>query len=256
MRFDRARAYGDGLFETVAIVAGRPRCWWHHMRRLRHGCERLGMAFPGSDALLKCVSEGMVGEHSVARIFVARQGRRGYEATWSNAPVDVDCEFFDWPERYLEDRCNGLTLHWTSVRLPLDANLGGLKHLNRLPEVMAASVGQPMVVTQDTHDRVVGATASNLFLRQGRRVYTPPVKFSGVAGVMREVVLDWLQKHRLTGVHAVVVKPIAVADVMAADEIWVTSALRGVCPVRQIGDRAVPSRVVADRLWSALGEAV
>ena len=43
---DRALAYGDGVFETIAVSGGRPRLWQDHMDRLGRGCERLAIVDP------------------------------------------------------------------------------------------------------------------------------------------------------------------------------------------------------------------
>lgn len=254
MSFDRARAYGDGVFETVAIIGGNPQHWRRHMQRLHRGCRVLGLALPDPSQLLqRLIGEADPTQKQVARIAVYRRGDRGYRADFVCADVDIEICLSAWPPHYDDDMANGVALQWPTTRMPLDPLLGGLKHLNRLHEVIAASVGSAMTVTMDTHNRIVGATAANLFLRCGHRVYTPPTTHCGVAGVMRGVVIDALASGQSDQVHAVVVRPLVAEDIGRASEVWITSALRGVCSVNRIGDNAFMSREVADQLRSLIG---
>ena len=112
--------------------------------------------------------------------------------------------------------------------------LAGIKHLNRLEQVMAARELQSLEVDDgllsDDTGAIVEAVSANLFVRHGAIVTTPPVSECGVAGVVREVILDGAADLGIEIRQGSVRR----ADVLLADEVFVTSSIRGVVPVRSV----------------------
>jgi 4-amino-4-deoxychorismate lyase len=103
-----------------------------------------------------------------------------------------------------------------------------------------------------TDDRVIGATAANLFLVRHGRLYTPEIRDCGVAGVMRQQVLNLAKTLEL----AVEIGDFGLAELRAADEIFLTNALRGIRPVIEVdGEGSWPqgelTRTLRARLESA-----
>jgi 4-amino-4-deoxychorismate lyase len=142
----------------------------------------------------------------------------------------------------------GLTLRWCDTRLAIQPALAGIKHGNRLEQVLARSEWDDGIAADEglmrsTGGDVVCATAANLFVLQGGHWRTPPVDRCGVAGVCRQWLLDTFDVEPLR---------LSVADVETADAVVLTNAVRGILPVARLlatepGERAwLPHTQVAE----------
>ncbi|MDE2054484.1 MAG: aminotransferase class IV, partial [Xanthomonadaceae bacterium] len=147
---------------------------------------------------------------------------------------------------------DGIRVRCCALRLAAQPKLAGIKHLNRLEQVLARAEWSDADVVEgllfDQRDNLVSATAANVFVGMGDALLTPPVDACGVAGVLRGTLLDELPGAR--------VKTVTKEDLMRADEIFLTSSVRGVLPVRALGERAmrVGSHArAAQSCWRALG---
>lgn len=250
---DRGLLYGDGLFETVLVVRGRAPLWPRHMARLADGCLRLGLPMPSVDTLWREVAEVTVGlERSVARISVTRGvGARGYAPPRPPRPTRI-VNGFAAPAVPVDWYAHGIRVRFCELRLAAQPRLAGLKHLNRLEQVLAraewddAGVAEGLLL--DADGRVVCATAANLFVARGGQLATPALERCGVAGVARAEVLA---RHADAEV-----REITVEELMQADEIFLTSSVRGILPVRALpGRELAPGAFARDlqRTWRALG---
>lgn len=250
---DRGFGYGDGLFETVLFVNGRAPLWARHMQRLLDGCLRLALPPPPLDRLAAEAAALVDGlPRAVVRITWTRGGgERGYAPPSQPAPTRVvaafaaDAPAADWYARGIRVRCCALRL----AEQPL---LAGLKHLNRLEQVLARAEwsGEGIVegLLADVAGRVIGATAANLFVVHGGCVATPDLRRCGVAGVARAEVLARFPE--------VQVRDIGMDEIMTADEIFLSNAVRGIVPVAALDARhwAVGPRTRAVQAhWVALG---
>ncbi len=233
---DRGLLYGDGLFETLRVVQGRIPLWDRHMRRLHAGCARLGLPSPDPSILREDalrVSDGL--DAAVVRITWTRgSGPRGYRpprparavrmVTAAPAPhVDAD-----WSAA-------GIRVRFCQTRLALQPALAGLKHLNRLEQVLGRGEWDDPDIAEglmrDMQGRVVCATAANLFARIDGHWFTPGVEACGVAGVARaEVLSQWPDCRTAT---------IEMDALMQADEVFLSSSVRGILPVRDLDGRAL-----------------
>jgi 4-amino-4-deoxychorismate lyase len=220
---DRGLQYGDGLFETVAWRRGAPRLAEYHLERLATGCDRLGMPRPAEQVLLREMAEAAGAAEAVVKVIVTRgSGPRGYRPPAVASPRRIVAGFA---------ACAAPAGPWharlCATRLGRNPALAGLKHLNRLEQVLArAEWDDPGIhegLMLDDLGRVVCGTQSNLFLAAAGRLVTPRVDECGVAGVMRRAVLAWA---RACGLDAAEIH-VTVDDLRAADEVFVTSALAG-----------------------------
>lgn len=231
---DRGLAYGDGLFETLLVHEGRAVWWDAHWRRLRWGAERLRIALPDEHVAAAEASdliEGMT--HGVLKCVLTRgSGGRGYAPPAEAEPMLV----LSLHAPPAATPSQGLEVRWCDTRLALQPALAGIKHLNRLEQVMARmewnapSIHEGLML--DTDERVICATAGNVFARIGGRWLTPPVDRCGVAGVMRE----WLLAH-VTGAGEAVLDRRAIET---AEAVLICNSVRGLQPVRRIGQREWP----------------
>lgn len=231
---DRGLAYGDGLFETLLVHEGRAVWWDAHWRRLRWGAERLRIALPDEHVAAAEASdliEGMT--HGVLKCVLTRgAGGRGY-APPENAEPTLVISVHEAPAA---GPANGLDVRWCDTRLALQPALAGIKHLNRLEQVMARMEWNDPAIHEglmlDADDRVICATAGNVFARIGGRWLTPPVDRCGVAGVMRE----WLLAHVAGAGEAVLDR----RAIETAEAVLICNSVRGLQPVRRIGQREWP----------------
>jgi 4-amino-4-deoxychorismate lyase len=142
----------------------------------------------------------------------------------------------------------GVDLRIATLRVAAQPALAGLKHLNRLENVLAAGEAGHAdhfdSLLLATSGDVVGGTMSNVFAVRAGRIATPAVVECGVAGVMRGVVLR--ECSRL-GIEAVE-RRLGVEDLRAADEVFITNARLGVVPARRVGEHTFRMHDISLRL--------
>ncbi len=229
---DRGFAYGDGVFRTLAMRHGCPEFWARHYARLAADCAALAIAPPTAELLT-------VDLHTVAaqlpdcaiRITVTRgSGGRGYavEPTVQSRRVVAASPLPDYPQSY---RTHGVRVRYCDLRLAVQPRLAGVKHLNRLENVLArAEWSDPAVaegLLQDADGHVIEGTRSNLFIVEGKTLITPDLSRCGVAGVTRDLVMEAAQRHGMS----CQVQPVDRLRMESADEVFLVNSLIGVWPV-------------------------
>ncbi len=232
---DRGFALGDGLFETIAIRDGAPRFWRAHADRLLDGCRRLAIPAPPIAELAHELERVRAGASSgTARITVSRgPGPRGYAPPSEPAPTRVVAFY---PATTASPHKTGFTLRWCETRLALQPLLAGLKHLNRLEQVLARGEWNDPAIDEGimlaTDGRVVECVMSNLFLVVDHTLVTPALDECGVSGVMRRQVLEAARRSEIE----TEVRRVEPEEVERASAVFVTNALRGMVAVERIGD--------------------
>lgn len=235
---DRGLAYGDGLFETMAASDGRIRWLDLHLDRLEEGCRRLEIPAPSRSLVAReigehCPSEGRV----VVKLIVTRgPGARGYAPPESVTPTRVLAisQWPDYPGSYYRD---GIGMRTCGLRLGENPALAGIKHLCRLEQVLAQLELRGQAVQQglmlDASGRVAQGTSSNVFAVIRGELATPSLERCGIKGVMRRVTLETARK---LGAR-VEERDVAPAELLTADELFVTNALFGIWPVTELDGR-------------------
>ncbi|NIE73803.1 aminodeoxychorismate lyase [Pantoea sp. Ap-967] len=231
---NRGLAYGDGLFETIAVRAGRPSLLDGHLARLALGCQRLAI-----DADLARVGEEILAFSSqlgdgVAKLILTRgDSQRGY-APVAGAMARRILQGSPLPSYPAEHAELGVQLFACQTRLAEQPLLAGLKHLNRLEQVLARAEWQGSELAEglmrDGQGRVIEGVYSNLFLVREGVLHTADLSRCGVAGVMRGALLEQAQ---VLGI-ALQVRDIAFDELALADEVFVCNSVYGVWPVRGI----------------------
>ena len=247
---DRGLFYGDGVFETLAVEQGLPRWWQDHMDRLAGGCERLGLAMPPQAVLLREVQTASAGQtRCVAKIVMTRgSGGWGYRpGNWSEELRIVSTH--PWPEGIAAAARNGINSRVCSLRLAIQPALGGIKHLNRLEQVLAAAEcaaeGMEEGVLLDQNEDVISGISANIFLVNGDRLLTPRMDRCGVRGVLRARILKAF-KSRCE------LRRISLDMLEEAEEVFMCSAIRGIMPVLRIDERTFPAGPVTRELQAWL----
>ncbi|SDH35156.1 4-amino-4-deoxychorismate lyase [Pseudomonas flavescens] len=233
---DRGLAYGDGLFETMAVQGGRALLLERHLARLIAGCTRLRIDLDAdrlrSELSAFCVELGQ----GVAKLIVTRgDGQRGY-APSAGAPRHI-LQAGAMPAYPPQHGESGIRLFPCETRLAEQPLLAGLKHLNRLEQVLARAEWQDAEhaegLVRDVSGRVVEGVFSNLFLVRDGVLSTPELSRCGVAGVMRA---ELLEQAQALGIICQV-RDIEWDELLAADEVFLCNSLYGVWPVRELQER-------------------
>jgi 4-amino-4-deoxychorismate lyase len=188
---DRGLHYGDGLFETLRCRGGRP-CWFDlHHARLALGCERLGIAVPAASTLRAEAARLLAGAPDGMMKILVTRGRaraRGYRPRGDEEPTRL---VLLYPGAAASP--GPLRLGHAAAPLSCNPRLAGIKHLNRLEQVLAqreaAALGVDEVIMFTPDGRPACASAANLFLLSGDELLTPPLEDCGVAGIVRGRVL-------------------------------------------------------------------
>jgi 4-amino-4-deoxychorismate lyase len=247
---DRGLHYGDGLFETLVVRAGTVRFLDAHLARLASGCARLGIGFDAMNELRAEIATAVsLGPPAaVLKIIVTRGSatRRGYTPAGHETARRV---LSSWPATALPATlAQGVDLCLSSHRLVSDPALAGIKHLSRIGNVLAAAEASKAAcfdaVLLDAAGQVISGAMSNLFVVRGERVLTPRVDESGVAGVMRAVVI---RECATLGIEITQTR-LAAEELFAADEAFITNVRIGVVPVARVGEHSFRMNTIARRL--------
>jgi 4-amino-4-deoxychorismate lyase len=247
---DRGLQYGDGLFETVLLRNQRARFLELHLARLAAGCARLGIAFEAMDALRTEILRVAARAPALAilKCIVTRGSarRRGYAAPGGHTPRRMVTLFETSPVP--ENVRHGAVLRVATLHLAAQPALAGIKHLNRLENVLAASEpGHAQCFDSlllDEAGQLVGGTMTNVFAVHGNQLLTPAVDRCGVAGVMRAVVM---REAAALGL-AVTQGRLTLAELQSADEAFVTNARTGVVRVGRVGEHGFRMNTVTRKL--------
>ena len=229
---DRGLQFGDGVFESMAVVQGRIRLLTRHLQRLHDGArvlrieppdtfalrdELAGIASDLRDGVLKLVLTRGSGGRGYAPPPHARPRRIVYASPWPSLPA-------------------ALTLRVCSTRLAIGGSLAGIKHLNRLEQVVARTEwledeNADDGLMLDANDNVIETTRANLFIVERGRLSTPSLVGCGVAGVMRACVMELAAQQGMAAAEC----ELRLERIHAADEVFATNALAGIAPVVQLG---------------------
>ncbi|MBS4096513.1 MAG: aminodeoxychorismate lyase [Sulfuricella sp.] len=234
---DRGLAYGDGIFRTLTAREGELQYWERQYAKLYEDCLRLDLPCP-SELLLRqeCEQVSYGQRKCVVKIVVTRgQGNRGYAFPKQNQPTRIVMRA-DFPH-YPEDNWRiGIKVRLCEIRLAEQPALAGIKHLNRLENVLARSEwGDPAIaegLLLDHSGNVIEGVASNLFMVKDGVLVTPDLRRCGVAGVTRERILEWAKQARVE----TEIRDIHFDELRKADECIVCNSLIGIWPVRELED--------------------
>ena len=231
---DRGLHYGDGVFETLRLNdSGAIPLWAFHHLRLNDGFKRLRF----SEALMRDVQDALVSlplvpspDALAAKVIVTRGGGpRGYAA--SSTRANVLFQHFSAPLWGRERNPDGLCVGINPVRLAQQPLLAGIKHLNRLEQVLAreafADDWQESVM-MDAEGNVIEGCMSNLIVIKNGKFLTPDLSLCGVRGVVRE----WLKSE-----VELVEQRMSLQQLISADGVVFCNSLAGFQPVRcLVGD--------------------
>lgn len=248
---DRGLHYGDGVFRTLKVAAGEVRWWWDQYRKLDEDCAALGIACPDK-AMLEAEVRQLAREPGVGvvKIVVTRgSGRRGYGIPADAAPTRIVMGFPFSGRENLDVR-----VRWCELRLSSQPRLAGVKHLNRLENVLARSEWEDAGIAEglllDETGHAICGTMSNLFIVEQETLVTPSLSGCGVAGVARGRILRAAERQGL----AVKVEPLPRERLIASDGLFLCNSLIGVWRVADLEEKHWPDDGWAEKLRNWLDE--
>ncbi len=251
---ERGFAYGDGVFTTIAVRHGQAVLLDYHWQRLENSCQRLGISTPNlhqwQNDFLRFVSAY---PEATAKIIITRgEGGRGY---LPDRHTPAHCYFYAYPVvTYPEQYQQAISTDFLLGRLGISPLLAGMKHLNRLEQVLLrqelAHTSYPEALVCDVMGQVIEGVFSNVFLVQDGQLLTPLLNGAGVAGVMRRYILQL--SHQLGWVSSE--KTLLPDDFLRADEVFFCNSLYGIWPVQQIAGTILPSHTVTQQLQQQLAQ--
>lgn len=232
---DRAVQFGDGLFETMRVVDTAIPLLSHHMVRLEQGCQRLGILLDVAlllSNLQQYLSELAATKPYTLKLIVSRgEGTRGYRPQATTPTIAMRAYPYSAPTvSQLDDG-----VHARLCVTPLGCNpvLAGMKHLNRIEQVLARAEWDDEHIfeglMQDVNGHLIEGTMTNVFFVRDRTVFTPELSECGVAGVMREELLGFFAQHNTS---APVQGRFNFQDLEQASEVFISNSLIGVLSLR------------------------
>ena len=234
---DRGLNYGDGVFRTLAVVESRPKHQEQQLNKLFADCERLFIPIPDKTLLrqeIALICSQLTSEKAALKIISTRgRGDRGYRINPNVEPTRI-LAVYPWPEYSLENYQQGVQIRICQTKLGYNSQLAGIKHLNRLEQILARHEWQDAAIAEgimlDQENRVISGTFTNIFLVKNQRLITPDLSLCGVAGVMRQIILA---KAHQQG-QACEIRTVSINELLTAEAVFLTNSLIGIWPVRQL----------------------
>lgn len=251
--FDRGLMYGDGVFRTLRVENGALPGWSRHYAKLGADCAALGIRCPDESLLLEEMRRLIAPDvDGVLKIIVTRgDGMRGYaiSAGIEATRILIVSPLPSYPAAYYSE---GIRAHLCVTRLALQPALAGIKHLNRLENVLARREWDDPAIAEgvmlDMEDNVIEGTMTNLFARHGDTLHTPGLESCGVAGVQRERIMALAGRLGLE----VNIGALSIQSLYDADEVVLCNSVIGVWQLRELGGMALKGGDLACRLRGLL----
>lgn len=252
LALDRGLQYGDGVFRTLAVYQGEPVDLDGQLALLENDAAQLNIDFNTGRLAQECREIAQAAANAALKVCITRgNSQRGYAAP-------DDCSPNRWLylspppsgiSRYARD---GVRLITNPIRLSHNPLLAGIKHLNRLEQVLArqchSAAAHDEGLMCDIQKHVISGIQSNLFFCQAGEVHTPSLEKCGVSGRVRQRLLALARDEGMV----LRTRDYSLQDIHNADEIFVCNSLIGVRPVIALDTRAYAIGPVTRRLQERL----
>ena len=249
---DRAFQFGDGVFRTLRLQDGAIPYWGRHLARLAADAAALGISAPAEQTWLADIRQLGLRNATLKLVLTRGETPRGY--AWptglaANRIVQAHPAIAATPEPTA-----GIDLCLCQTRASWQPRLAGIKHLNRLENVLARAEVQQAGCFEglllDRDDHVIEGSMSNVLLWQNGELHTPLLDASGVAGVTREVVM---QAASAMG-YLACQRPITLPELLAAEQVWVCNSLIGLRAVARLGEQHWSAHAIDASLRAAIAD--
>lgn len=235
---DRGLLYGDGVFETMALVNGQLPLWTLHMDRLQQACQRLQLTCPPLDVLhAECMLLAKGSERAIIKLILTRgESDRGYVIPDASVLTRI-LQRTPWPTLPRSYWESGVKVRFCDFTLARQPALAGIKHLNRLEQVLARAEWHDPTIQEgllaDSENQIIEAVSHNLFIVSGETFATPDLTHCGVAGVMREYIMSILRESG----RRVHITALTRDDILRADAVFLCNSIHGIWPICEIAEK-------------------
>ncbi|GGP21340.1 aminodeoxychorismate lyase [Silvimonas iriomotensis] len=246
---DRAFQFGDGVFRTLYQRDGKVPFLQRHLAKLRADALALGIAAPPDELWLADLRQVGTADATLKLLLTRGETPRGYVY-----PADLQ------PNRVVQVAplaaprplaAGGARVRVCEIRAGWQPRLAGIKHLNRLENVLARAEWQDPAVFEglllDRDDHVIEGCMSNVLMLENGRLITPLLDGAGVAGVMRSVVVSAAQQG-----WSVAEERITLPRLLAAQRVWLCNSLIGLVPVGSLAGVNWPVHEADAALFAAI----
>ena len=236
--FDRAFQYGDGIFRTFVVDNKKALLWKYHYKKIVADCLAMKITPPKENDLLSDIRSLFKSKNkSVGKFIISRgSSERGYKFNEdiTHNRFLIKTKMPSYPKEYFKI---GVNLYVCKQKLN-PSILSGVKHLNRLENIMARREwkGDRYVdgILLDQNGHVIECVSSNIFMRIGKTIYTPKITHVGIKGVTRELII------KISAQLGFKIKEITfdLNKLLASDEVFITNSLFGVLQVKKIKNKS------------------
>jgi 4-amino-4-deoxychorismate lyase len=239
---DRGLAYGDGCFTTALIIDGEVAMLPQHLDRLVVQSQKLGLPDVDLTTLKVTINNISADIHiGVLKVIITcGSGGRGYSRLGVES-AKVIVSVHDYPTNYPQWQKVGISVGISEQKLGINPMLAGLKHLNRLEQVMLRveldKRSEDDLLACDVNGNVIECCSANVFWLKAGKWHTPMLSTAGVAGLMREKVL--LNYVDITPANY------ALTDLNNIDAMFITNAILGIVPVKIFNDHKLDISLVS-----------
>lgn len=255
---DRGLAYGDGVFETIALSQGQVQLWQGHQQRLITGLLTLGIVADRVSAqnLVDAIANDIQTAYvlygrpkGVIKITVTRgSGGRGYAPPIESIPTRI-VSILPWPLGRSHLSGDGVRVQICQHRWSNNTALAGVKHLNRLDQVMARSEWSDSNIHEgimlDQNGLVISGVMSNLFIQMDGVLITPKLDQCGINGTMAQVVRTIAEQCNID----VVQQQVTLELLLKADAAFMTNSLNGMWPIITLTQSTLGSPSLNTTRW-------
>jgi len=244
--YDRGLNYGDGIFETLAVWQGKCLNWPRHLARFERGCRRLSLPIPDSELLLSEIDQLCEGiERAVIKILLTRgSAGRGYAMPDNVTPNRIIMRTA-WPDYPVELFEKGIRVHLCETPLGCNPILAGIKHLNRLENILARNEWSDSTISEglmcNKEGYLVEGIMSNLFCVKDGQLITPSLDGCGVLGTIRDLLFEIANGLNINVTEAQLLPE----DLANMDEAFVCNSIVGIWPIREVAQHqfAAPGEI-------------
>ena len=252
--FDRGLAFGDGAFRTFLVEDSNPRLWSLQYNKLSNDLKNIGIKSPSNRALLKDIKNLFPAKGIyVGKIIVTRGASlSGYDFKKSIKPTRVLLKI-DFDQKKYDAFQKGVHLSKSNINVS-EASFSSIKHLNRLENVLARKGLNKKffdVIMIDVNKNVCDCARSSLFVRYGKKLFTPNNKTSGIHGVTKYIIEKNIKRLNLTMSYT----PLKLDQLKNADEVIVSNSVFGALPVLSFKNKKWDRGNLANLINKILNEA-
>ena len=243
--FNRNFQYGDGLFETCVVNNNQILFWEKHLSRLDIGCRKLKIKNIEEEIWLKDIKKALSltsKKKCVLKLILSRgNSQRGYSYSDDILPVRVVIV----SEMKNVQAKESFSLEYASSGYHSNPNLAGIKHCNRIEQILArSSLKRDEAIMLDENQNIISVTQGNIYFIFGQSLVTPKLDRCGVIGSRRSLILELAESIELNVEEG----NVSMNDAKKADEAFISNSIMGIQSVNSIEEYQLTKRLVTKQI--------